>query len=114
MKLSVIITAFLSATAYAAASNNVKSYILTLDDNQSALANKIQDLKSFVQEVGGKITHEYSLIKGFSLQLPADDTSDILQKIERFGEKLSCKLNLEQDQEVHTFKGPEAFEASAE
>ncbi|CAR21625.1 uncharacterized protein KLTH0B06314g [Lachancea thermotolerans CBS 6340] len=114
MRLLVIITACLSAMAYAATANNVKSYILTLDDNQPALAGKIQDLKSFVQQVGGKITHEYSLIKGFSLQLPADDSSDILQKIESFGEKLSCKLNLEQDQEVHTFKGPEPFEASAE
>ena len=82
---------------------------MTLEENQSTLQAKIDDLKSLVKQAGGKITHEYSLIQGFSMELPAKHSSTIVEKIERLGKKLKCKFSLEPDQEVHAFEGPEEF-----
>ncbi|SCV05239.1 LANO_0H03114g1_1 [Lachancea nothofagi CBS 11611] len=95
--------------AYATSTDHAKSYILTLDENQAAWKGKLDDLKSLIKQTGGRITHEYSLVKGFSMELPSDRSKGIVEKLESFAEKLKCKLHIEEDQEVHTFSGHGSF-----
>ncbi|SCU92503.1 LAFA_0F11034g1_1 [Lachancea sp. 'fantastica'] len=72
-----------------------------------AWKGKLDDFKSLVKQAGGKITHEYSLVKGFSMELPSAHSSDIVNQLSKYAKKLQCNLNIEQDQEVHAMKkGP--------
>ena len=45
-----------------------KGYIITLKD--TCADSEASSIKSKITELGGKITNEFSLIKGFSAQLP--------------------------------------------
>ncbi|KAI1201377.1 hypothetical protein F5X97DRAFT_290339 [Nemania serpens] len=49
------------------------SYIVTLKDG--ATPEEIAEAKQHVKDQGGKITHEYSLIKGFAVEFPEDSVS---------------------------------------
>ncbi|CEP60999.1 uncharacterized protein LALA0_S02e04478g [Lachancea lanzarotensis] len=108
MRLLSLFVVFIGAVAYASTFDQAKYYILTLDeDDQDAWKGKLDDFKSLVKQTGGKITHEYSLVKGFSMELPSAHSSDIVKKLLNFAQKLHCKLNIEEDQEVHAVKkGP--------
>ncbi|KAF5002336.1 hypothetical protein FGRMN_346 [Fusarium graminum] len=46
------------------------SYIVTCKDD--ATDEQVQSAKQHAQDQGGKITHEYSLIKGFAVQYDDD------------------------------------------
>ncbi|SCU87181.1 LADA_0E02498g1_1 [Lachancea dasiensis] len=107
MKVATVIIAFLGALAYA--TSTAQSYILTIDEQQPAWKAKLDDLKSLVKQAGGRITHEYSLVKGFSMELPAESSKGIVDRLESFASRLKCKLHIEQDQEVHAFGGHGSF-----
>ncbi|GEQ72251.1 hypothetical protein JCM33374_g5938 [Metschnikowia sp. JCM 33374] len=47
---------------------DAKNYIVTLKD--SASTEDVHGLKSKISEQGGKVLDEFSLIKGFSVNLP--------------------------------------------
>lgn len=68
-----------------------KNYIVTLKDTASAA--DLNTIKSKVSELGGTITSEYSLIKGFAAKLPSVHSSSI-------GEH-SLVNSIEEDKEVH-------------
>ncbi|SCU96774.1 LAME_0F17392g1_1 [Lachancea meyersii CBS 8951] len=106
MRLLSVFVVFLGAVAYATSLDRAKSYILTLEEDQEAWKGKLDDLKSLVKQTGGKITHEYSLVKGFSMEIPSSHSTDVLERLEKFAQKLKFKLNIEQDQEVHAMSGP--------
>ncbi|KAH7242482.1 hypothetical protein BKA59DRAFT_514002 [Fusarium tricinctum] len=46
------------------------SYIITCKDD--ATDEQVQAAKQHAKDQGGKITHEYSLIKGFACEFPSD------------------------------------------
>ncbi|ODQ80631.1 hypothetical protein BABINDRAFT_160884 [Babjeviella inositovora NRRL Y-12698] len=52
-----------------------KPYIITLKEDASDA--DVQALKDQVTSAGGEITNEYSLIKGFSANLPEDHASTL-------------------------------------
>ncbi|KAK4223762.1 hypothetical protein QBC38DRAFT_486985 [Podospora fimiseda] len=54
------------------------SYIITL--NESATDSELAEAKQHVKDQGGKIVHEYSLIKGFSFELPEGTVSTLAKK----------------------------------
>ncbi|KAJ9666896.1 hypothetical protein H2201_003030 [Coniosporium apollinis] len=56
-------------------------------------AGELEKLKKQIQDQGGKITHEFKLIKGFTAEVP-DDAISTLQDNQH--------LNVEPDQEVRT------------
>ncbi|RLV96304.1 hypothetical protein JA1_000287 [Spathaspora sp. JA1] len=72
-------------------SGDLKSYIFTLKDDISEL--DLDSVKSLVGKLGGEITNEFSLIKGFAAKLPAVDIS-ALHSDDRIA-------NIEEDKEVH-------------
>ncbi|CAI4053427.1 hypothetical protein SUVZ_15G2940 [Saccharomyces uvarum] len=105
MKLSYFILILVSIFSMAQASS-LSSYIVTFPKSDTDLAeenNVIEDVKKFVVGIGGKITHEYSLIKGFTVDLP--DNGQVLDSLkERLSyveNKFGTKCNLEKDSEVH-------------
>lgn len=69
---------------------SLKSYIITLKD--SASDSDVSQLKDQISKLGGEITTEYSLIKGFAAKLPEVNANSIKAD--------SNILNVEEDQEV--------------
>lgn len=65
----------------------------------------LSKFKELVKEAGGSITHEYSLIKGFSMQLPFDFTDGVIKKLNAAADELGNNFHLERDSEVHVFSG---------
>lgn len=72
--------------------SGLKNYIITL--KESATSADVSSLKQKVTEAGGKITNEFSLIKGFSAKLP-EAHSKLLEGHEHVN-------SIEEDKEVHT------------
>ncbi|SCU80086.1 LAMI_0B00760g1_1 [Lachancea mirantina] len=101
MKLHVIIISLLLALISAREAVPVESYILTLESQPLSIEKTLTDLQNVVKSAGGKITHEYSLIKGFSMEVPKTTAKSILKHLEMVASRARCKLNLEPDQEIH-------------
>lgn len=105
--LSVCLTLGLLITMSHAKSTT--SYILSLEEPEGASvdsAGVLQSLKGLVSEFNGTVTHEYSLINGLSFEI--DDsafTDDARAKMVSLGEKAGVTVNIEKDQDVHTFTG---------
>ncbi|KAH7244639.1 hypothetical protein NW754_008509 [Fusarium falciforme] len=68
------------------------TYIVTCKDDASP--EQVESAKQHAKDQGGKITHEYSLIKGFAVEYP----SDAVQTLESH-EHVKA---VEADQEVRT------------
>ncbi|KAL0933078.1 peptidase inhibitor I9 [Colletotrichum truncatum] len=71
---------------------NMPTYIVTCKED--ATPEQFQAAKKHAEEQGGKIGHEYSLIKGFSVEFPEDQISTL--------EKHEHVKHVEKDQEVRT------------
>lgn len=82
---------------------NVQSYILTLDDELASPA-VLDDVKSLVYNLGARITHEYSLIRGFTLDAPDELLPLLKQRLLEIETTLGYKVHLERDSQVHTFR----------
>ena len=72
--------------------SGLKNYIITL--KESATSVDVDSLKKKVQDFGGQIPNEFSLIKGFSAKLP-EVHSKLLEGHEHVA-------TIEEDKEVHT------------
>ncbi|KAK1969887.1 peptidase inhibitor I9 [Colletotrichum eremochloae] len=68
------------------------TYIVTCKEDASA--EQVQAAKKHATDQGGKIGHEYSLIKGFSVEFPEDQISTL--------ENHEHVKHVEKDQEVKT------------
>lgn len=80
-----------------------KSYILTLDgDDDHRATSALEDLKSRLIEFGGSITHEYTLIKGFTIDLPEQSIPQIQNILDKAYEKYGYDCRLEPDVKVHS------------
>ncbi|CAH2450533.1 Protease B inhibitor 2 [Komagataella phaffii CBS 7435] len=71
-----------------------KSFIITLKEDATDPA--IEKVKSFIKSIGGEISHEFSLIKGFSAKLPTTHVSSV--------EGDEAVATIEEDSEVHIQK----------
>ncbi|AQZ16985.1 YHR138C [Zygosaccharomyces parabailii] len=91
-----ILMAVVQATNY--------SYIITVDPSDVQVS-VVDDLKSKVKSLGGYITHEYTLIKGFSAELDDAKISGLQALIKQVELKTGCFVRVEKDSEVHTFAG---------
>ncbi|KAH3901240.1 probable Protease B inhibitors 2 and 1 [Saccharomycodes ludwigii] len=69
-----------------------KSFIVTLKEHADA-----EKFKESVNKLGGSITHEFNLIKGFTVKLP--DHMHINKLKEGHSNDIA---NVEEDKEVHT------------
>ncbi|CAI4063949.1 uncharacterized protein SKDI_08G1840 [Saccharomyces kudriavzevii IFO 1802] len=105
MKVSNLVLILISIFSMAQASS-LSSYIVTFPKPDTIATDQdsiIEDVKKFVIDVGGTITHEYSLIKGFTVDLP--DSEQVLdslkEKLDYIEDKFGTKCNLEKDSEVH-------------
>lgn len=63
----------------------------------------MEDVKSLVFNLGGKITHEYSLIKGFTMDVSDDVLPHLKQQLQEAERRFGYKVYLEKDSEVHAF-----------
>ncbi|KAK9784502.1 putative Inhibitor I9 domain-containing protein [Seiridium cardinale] len=54
---------------------NMPSYIVTCKDDASP--DQVAAAKQHAKDQGGKITHEYNLIKGFAVEFPQDSVSTL-------------------------------------
>ncbi|CCE93607.1 Pbi2p TDEL_0G02400 [Torulaspora delbrueckii] len=72
-----------------------KSFIVTL--KESAPDAQVAQFKRSINELGGAITHEFSLIKGYTVKLPEELHINKLK--EGFNPIIA---NVEEDKEVHT------------
>lgn len=95
-----VIRSFVSPASSTATNTNTKStmsdskgYIITLKD--TCADSEASSIKSKITELGGKITNEFSLIKGFSAQLPTIH-AEVLPK------DFAGIANIEEDGEVRT------------
>ncbi|KAI1113776.1 hypothetical protein F5Y14DRAFT_416534 [Nemania sp. NC0429] len=68
------------------------SYIVTLKDD--ATPEEVAEAKQHAKDQGGKITHEYNLIKGFAVEFPEGSVSTL--------ESHKHVKAVEADQEVKT------------
>ncbi|KAI1265789.1 hypothetical protein F5Y18DRAFT_47170 [Xylariaceae sp. FL1019] len=68
------------------------TYIVTCKDGASD--DQVAAAKKHAQDQGGKITHEYSLTKGFAVSFPSDSVSTL--------ESHEHVKAVEQDQEMKT------------
>ncbi|KAI0799120.1 hypothetical protein GGR55DRAFT_684305 [Xylaria sp. FL0064] len=68
------------------------TYIVTCKEDASP--EQVAEAKKHAQDQGGKITHEYNLIKGFAVEIP-DDTVNTLESHPHI-------KGVEKDQEVKT------------
>ncbi|SCU89706.1 LAFA_0E20208g1_1 [Lachancea sp. 'fantastica'] len=71
-----------------------KTFIVTLKDHVAD--PDVSSIKESFAKLGGEITHEFSLIKGFTVKVPEIGIDSIKQK---HGNNIA---NIEEDQEVHT------------
>ncbi|EGW35450.1 uncharacterized protein SPAPADRAFT_58684 [Spathaspora passalidarum NRRL Y-27907] len=69
---------------------SLKSYIITLKEDVSDV--DFNSVKSLIGDLGGEITNEFTLIKGFAAKLPGEVSA--LTKDDRI-------LHVEEDKEVH-------------
>ena len=82
------------------------SYILTFSKyniDEVVPASFVETVKSLLTGFGGKITHEYVLIKGFTVDLPSDAIPTLKKKLSLIGKEFEYNFNLEKDSEVHAF-----------
>lgn len=105
MKASHLVLILVSIFSMAQTSS-LSSYIVTFPktDNIATDQNSIiEDVKKYVVDIGGKITHEYSLIKGFTVDLPDSDQvlDSLKERLSYIESKFGTKCNLEKDSEVH-------------
>lgn len=78
---------------------------MTVDQDDGLISSSIlDDVKSLVYNMGGKITHEYSLIKGFTMDASDEVLPLIKAKLLEVEDRFGYKVYLEQDAQVHTFK----------
>ncbi|WLF80656.1 hypothetical protein PVL30_004442 [Lodderomyces elongisporus] len=73
--------------------SDLKGYIVTLKEDTSD--SKAESIKNQIKEAGGKITNEFSLIKGFAVALPAVHADSLSKNHPEIA-------NVEEDKEVHT------------
>ncbi|CEP61375.1 Pbi2p LALA0_S03e01464g [Lachancea lanzarotensis] len=71
-----------------------KTFIVTLKDQVTE--PDVSSIKKSFTDLGGKIIHEFSLIKGFTVKVPEIGIDSIKEK---HGNHIA---NIEEDQEVHT------------
>ncbi|EJS43374.1 YHR138C [Saccharomyces arboricola H-6] len=105
MKVSYFVFTLISIFTMAQASS-LSSYIVTFpktDNVATEQDNIIEDVKKYVVDIGGKITHEYSLIKGFTVDLPDNDEvlDSLKERLNYIENEFGTKFNLEKDSEVH-------------
>ncbi|CAR29294.1 hypothetical protein ZYGR_0Z02170 [Zygosaccharomyces rouxii] len=96
MKLSAII-GFISAVHAA-----TTSYIITIEQTDVP-SSFLDSLKEKVHDVGGYVTHEFSLIKGFTAELDDTEVSKLQGQIKQAELKSGYSVHIEKDSEVHTF-----------
>lgn len=77
---------------FAVLSATMSKYIVTLKENTSD--DEANQIKQQIEQLGGKITQEYSLIKGFAAELPEVAASKV--------QSSPHVLLFEADQPVHT------------
>ncbi|CAD1812986.1 Peptidase inhibitor I9 family protein [Candida parapsilosis] len=70
-----------------------KGYIVTLKDDTSD--KEAESIKNKIKDLGGKITNEFSLIKGFSIKLPKIHADSLHKESPNIA-------SVEEDKEVHT------------
>lgn len=71
--------------------SSLKQYIVTLKDSCSD--SQVSEIKSKIEGMGGKITNEFSLIKGFTAKLPEVHSESIKGH--------DSVHSIEEDKEVH-------------
>ncbi|PHH61569.1 hypothetical protein CDD81_8150 [Ophiocordyceps australis] len=71
MKISALLATALAVAPSAWAAGKMKSAIIMFEDAKTP-DSVIQQAKNSVVQAGGKITHEYTLIKGFSVVAPEE------------------------------------------
>lgn len=98
--MRLLLLAMLIAAVHAA----TYSYIVTVNPIDVP-ASVVDELKSMVTSIGGRITHEYTLIKGFSLNLDGANVSRLQALIKQVESNTGCFVRVEKDTEVHTFAG---------
>ncbi|GAV46518.1 hypothetical protein ZYGR_0A01100 [Zygosaccharomyces rouxii] len=72
-----------------------KSFIVTLKEN--APDADVSKFKDSIKDLNGSITHEFSLIKGYTVHLPETLHANKLKDSHN-----SIIANIEEDKEVHT------------
>lgn len=78
---------------------------MTVDQNDELISSTfLDDIKSLVHDLGGKITHEYSLIKGFTMDASDDVLPRLKKKLQEVESEFGYKVNLERDSEVYCFE----------
>lgn len=71
-----------------------KSFIVTLKDQVPDV--DVSKIKESISKMGGSITHEFSLIKGFTVKIPESLHIDSIKK-----QHSDSIANIEEDKEVH-------------
>ena len=87
---------------------STNSYILSFEKSElmtSKVPEVLTNLKSLVNEFNGKVTHDFSLINGFSFEMPDDYFVGLKSKINSFAQTIGTRINIEKDQEIHAFNG---------
>lgn len=83
-----------------------RSYILSFDESVKQVPQNVWDeAKRTIDDLGGKVTHEYSLFRGLSLELDDRMKENIDHVIDVLGDKYGVVAHLEEDKLVHTAKG---------
>ena len=75
-----------------------KSAIVYFEDKNTPDSVIDQAKKDIVAD-GGKITHSYSIIKGFAVEAP----EEALNKVQAWGEENEYKMTVEEDKSVSSF-----------
>lgn len=82
-----------------------RSYILSFDETAKKVPIDVwEEAKSTIGALGGKVTHEYSLIRGFSLELDDRVKEHVERVIQVMESKYGVKAHLEEDKLVHAAK----------
>ncbi|KAK7398116.1 hypothetical protein QQX98_012522 [Neonectria punicea] len=96
MKPITFLTAALAILPGALAIEQKKSVIVWFED-ESTPDSAIHDAKQSILDAGGKITHIYTIIKGFSAISP----EKALQQVQASGTQYD--IHIEEDEEVTTY-----------
>ncbi|CCH58940.1 hypothetical protein TBLA_0B00970 [Henningerozyma blattae CBS 6284] len=103
MKLTQLIP-FLLSFFLLSTQTYATSYILTFDNHgQDIRPQFFSDIKEQIKKLGGQITHEYTLIQGFTIDLRQEVLTPLKMKLADIEKTLGYKVYLEKDPEVHTF-----------
>ncbi|GCF00274.1 hypothetical protein ZYGM_000468 [Zygosaccharomyces mellis] len=78
------------------------SYVVTVEQTDVP-SSFIDSLKQRVKDVGGYITHEFSLIKGFTAELDDTEVSKLQGQVKQAELTSGYFVHIEKDSEVHTF-----------